>query len=54
MKFTVRTPRPRNPLVAAARIRKAGSHAISNKSRRLASRHALRQELATAALHSPP
>lgn len=54
MKFTIRAPRPRNPLVAAARTRKAGSHAVSTKSRRQASRRALRHELATAALHSPP
>lgn len=54
MKFTVRTPRPRNPLVAAAHARKAGSHAVSNKSLRQASRRALRHELANAALHSPP
>lgn len=54
MKFTIRTPRPRNPLVAAARTRKAGSHANSTKSQRLALRRALRRELATTALHSPP
>lgn len=54
MKFTVHTPRPRNPLVAAARARKAGSHAASTKSRRQASRRALHRELATAVLHSPP
>lgn len=54
MKFTIHTPRPRNPLVVAARARKAGSHAASAKSQRQASRRALRRELATTALHSPP
>lgn len=54
MKFTVHIPRPRNPLVAAARSRKAGSHATTTKAHRQASRRALRDELATAALHSPP
>lgn len=54
MKFTIRPLRPRNPQVAAARARKAGSHAATTKSQRQASRRALRRELATAALHSPP
>lgn len=54
MKFTVHTPRPRNPLVAAARGRKAGSHAASIRSQRQAARRALRRELASTAWHSPP
>lgn len=54
MMFTVRTPRPRNPLVAAARSRKAGSHRRSTKSQRQAGHRALRDELTTAPRHSPP
>jgi hypothetical protein len=54
MKFTLHTPRPRNPLVAIARARKAGSHAASTKTLRQAGRRALHRELATTALHSPP
>lgn len=54
MKFIVHIPRARNPLVAAARSRKAGSHKPSTKSRRQAAHRTLRQELATTALHSPP
>ena len=34
MKITVHAVRPRNPLVAAARRRKAGSHRRSNASNR--------------------
>lgn len=35
MKVTVKMPKPRNPLVAPARSRKAGAHASHNPARRL-------------------
>ncbi|MEO6918122.1 MAG: hypothetical protein ABI171_03645 [Collimonas sp.] len=34
MKITIKLPKPRNPLVAAARTRKAGSHEGCNPARR--------------------
>ena len=34
MKITVKLPKPRNPLVAPARTRKAGAHASFNPARR--------------------
>jgi hypothetical protein len=34
MKVTVKLPKPRNPLVAPARSRKAGAHAPYNPARR--------------------
>lgn len=54
MKLTVRTPQGRNPFVALARLRKAGSHRASGKSTRQAARQALRQQLHRGLdLHSP-
>jgi hypothetical protein len=35
MKITVKLPKPRNPLVALARVRKAGAHAAFNPARRV-------------------
>lgn len=35
MKLTIKTLKPRNPLVAPARTRKAGAHASHNPARRL-------------------
>lgn len=34
MKVTIKLPKPRNPLVAPARARKAGAHASFNPARR--------------------
>jgi hypothetical protein len=45
MKFTVTAPKPRNPIVAAARLRLAGSHRRSGSAVRQRSRHQLRHEL---------
>lgn len=53
MKFLVRTPKPRNPLVAAARLRQAGSHRAPAKAERQSGRQALREALAEAARHGP-
>jgi hypothetical protein len=35
MKMTIKLPKPRNPLVAPARARKAGAHAAHNPARRI-------------------
>jgi hypothetical protein len=35
MKVTIKLPKPRNPLVAPARARKAGVHAAYNPERRI-------------------
>ena len=35
MKLTIKPPKPRNPLVAPARNRKAGAHGSHNPARRL-------------------
>lgn len=45
MKFVIAATKPRNPLVAAARLRRAGSHQASRKAQRLHGRQALRREL---------
>ncbi len=45
MKFTVPTIKPRNPLVAAALRRNAGSHRPSNASQRQRAGMALKREL---------
>ena len=45
MKFTVQSPKPRNPLVAAAHRRTAGSHRPSNASLRQRAALALKREL---------
>lgn len=45
MKITVKTPKPRNPLVAAARFRRAGSHRPSSSSQRQQAMRELRREL---------
>lgn len=45
MKITVQSPKPRNPLVAAAHRRAAGSHRPSNASQRQRATQALRREL---------
>ena len=44
-KLTVTLPRPRNPLVAAARFRQAGEHGADKGSERREGRQALKREL---------
>jgi len=44
--FIVKSPKPRNPLVAAARSRSAGRHGNRAGATRRAGRAALRRELA--------
>jgi hypothetical protein len=46
-KFIVPASRPRNPLVAAARFRRAGQHGNGDGSARREGRQALKRELAT-------
>lgn len=45
MKFTVSTPKPRNPLIAAALRRHAGTHRRSASAQRQRDTLALRREL---------
>lgn len=45
MKITVKTPKPRNPLVAAMRFRRAGSHRPDAGSQRQEAMRTLRREL---------
>lgn len=45
MKITVKTLKPRNPIVGAARFRLAGAHRRGTGSQRLEGMRALRREL---------
>lgn len=45
MKITVTTPKPRNPLVAAMRFRRAGSHRPDQGSQRQQASRELKREL---------
>jgi hypothetical protein len=45
MKITLTAPKPRNPLVALTRLRRAGSHRPDVASQRQRANHALRREL---------
>jgi hypothetical protein len=45
IKFTVRTAKPRNPLVAAGLHRRAGSHRRSGGALRQQAQNALRRDL---------
>lgn len=45
MKITVTSPKPRNPLVAAARFRRAGSHRSSQATLRQKAMRDLKREL---------
>ena len=45
MKITVNTPKPRNPLIAAMRFRRAGSHRPSEGSQRQQAMRRLKREL---------
>lgn len=42
--FTVKPPKPRNPLVAAAKFRRAGKHGANAGAQRQADRQATRRE----------
>lgn len=55
MKLTIATAKPRNPLVAPARMRQAGRHDSAVKSLRQRGRDELRRELklADSDRHSP-
>lgn len=44
-KFTISTPKPRNPLVAAGLQRRAGSHRPSGSALRQQAQKALRRDL---------
>ena len=46
-KFIVKTAKPRNPLVAAARFRRAGQHGTGEGADRREGRQALKRELST-------
>lgn len=45
MKITVNTLKPRNPLVALARLRSAGSHRSGGRAMRQQGRRSLQREL---------
>lgn len=45
MKFVITTAKPRNPMVAPSRLRRAGSHHASRKAVRQQGRQSLRREL---------
>ncbi|EHR69365.1 hypothetical protein BurJ1DRAFT_0482 [Burkholderiales bacterium JOSHI_001] len=53
MKLTIRQPKPRNPLVAAAHGRRAGAHRRSQGGQRQQFKLALRRELVHEPLPSP-
>ena len=44
-KISLKTLKPRNPLVAACRLRRAGAHRAGNGARRQQAQSALRAEL---------
>lgn len=54
MKITLPTAKPRNPLVAAAHRRAAGSHRPSNASQRQRAAMALKHELRRELRHEHP
>lgn len=53
MKLVITAPKPRNPMVASARLRRAGSHRTTTKAQRQSGRQALNQALNEAARHGP-
>jgi hypothetical protein len=53
MKITVNTLKPRNPLVAPARLRRAGSHRSGVPVERQCADRSLRRELEQMKQHSP-
>lgn len=44
-KFTLEVLKPRNPLVAPSRLRRAGAHGVSSGGQRQLAKHALRREI---------
>ncbi len=54
LSIDVPTLRPRNPLAALARMRRAGPHETSAKSRRQQAEHELQHELDGVRTHRPP
>ena len=52
-KLIVKSSKPRNPLVAAARFRQAGQHGAQAGAERRDGRQALKRELAQLEPHSP-
>lgn len=53
MKITAHTRKPRNPLVAHARFRRAGSHQPNGRSQRQHAGRSLKRELNQMKQHSP-
>ena len=53
MKLTITALKPRNPLVAPARFRRAGSHQSAGRAMRREAGIALRRELQQMKQHSP-
>jgi hypothetical protein len=53
MKITVDTRKPRNPLIALARCRRAGSHRPGGRSQRQQAGRSLQRELSQMKQHSP-
>ena len=45
MKIAINLPRPRNPLIALARFRQAGSHRPNGRAQRQRAAQALRRQL---------
>jgi len=45
MKIEINLPRPRNPLIAVARFRRAGSHRPNGRAERQGAAQALRRQL---------
>jgi hypothetical protein len=53
MKITITAPKPRNPLVAPAHFRRAGSHQPGGRAMRRQGSRTLRRELELMKQHSP-
>jgi len=53
MKITVNTRKPRNPIVAHAQFRRAGSHQPGGRSQRQQAGRSLKRELEQMKQHSP-
>lgn len=53
MKITLKTLKPRNPLVAHAHFRRAGTHQAGGRFARQEGRRALQRELSQMKQHSP-
>jgi hypothetical protein len=51
--ISIKSPKPRNPLVAPAHFRRAGSHQSGGSAKRGLGRRQLRRELDQLHLHSP-